>query len=64
MGALMVVLVFPTPQFGNELPRRAEDRAAVELLPIGAVAALDFPIDLGATRRDASLQAPARRLPL
>ena len=56
MGALMIVLVFPTPQFGNELPRRAEDRAAVELLPIGAVAALDFPIDLGATRRDAPMR--------
>ncbi len=26
MWALMVVLVFPTPQFGGELPGRAEDR--------------------------------------
>src|SRR6202047_2105862 len=56
MGALMVVLVFPTPQFGGELPGRAEDRSPVKLLSIGAVAALDFAVDLGAARRDAPMR--------
>src|ERR1700730_8447377 len=56
MGALMVVLVFPTPQFGGELPGRAEDRSPVKLLSIRAVAALDFAVDLGAARRDAPMR--------
>jgi len=56
MGALMVVLVFPTPQFGGELPGRAEDRSPVKLLSIRAVATLDFAVDLGAARRDASMR--------
>ena len=56
MWTLMVVLVFPTPQFGGELPGRAEDRWPVKLLSIRAVAALDFAVDLGATRRDAPMR--------
>ena len=56
MWALMVVLVFPTPQFGGELPGRAEDRSSVKLLSIRAVAALDFAVDLGAARRDAPMR--------
>ncbi len=56
MGALVVAFVFPAPQFGDKLPGRPEDRGAVELLAIRAMAALDFPVDLGATRRDAPVR--------
>jgi len=57
MGALMVVLVFPPPQFGGELPGACgRSFAGKTLLSIRAVAALDFAVDLGAARRDAPMR--------
>ena len=42
MGTPMIVLVLPAPQFSGELTGRAERRPSIELLPVRAVAALDF----------------------
>jgi hypothetical protein len=56
MWAPMVVLVFPTPQFGGELHARAEDRSSTRLLSVRAVAALDFAVDFAAARRDTPMR--------
>ena len=50
MGAAMVVLVFPAAQLRGELAGCPERRAAIEFLAVGAVAAFDLAIDLGAAR--------------
>ena len=52
MGAAMVVLVFPAAQLRGELAGCPERRAAIEFLAVGAVAAFDLAIDLGAARGD------------
>ena len=48
----MVVLVFPAAQLRGELAGCPERRAALEFLAVGAVAAFDLAIDLGAARGD------------
>ncbi len=58
MGASMVVLVFPAAQFRGELAGRTERRPSIELLPVRAVAALNFAVDLGAARRDMPMGDP------
>jgi len=55
MGSPMIVLVLPAPQLGGELRDGAEGRTAIELLAIGAMAALDFSVALRAPRRNVAM---------
>jgi len=55
MGSPMIVLVLPAPQLGGELRDGAEGRTAIELLAIGAMAALDFSVVLRASRRNVAM---------
>jgi hypothetical protein len=45
--ALVVVLVLPLAELLGELSRAAKDRAAVELILVGSVTALDLPVAFG-----------------
>jgi hypothetical protein len=54
----VVVLVFPAPQFGGELGNRTERCPAIELVLIGSMAALNFPIALRAPGRDVAMSNP------
>src|SRR5215472_11077644 len=51
MGTLLVVLVLPTFEFPSQVRRVSDARAAVELVFIGAVAALDLAVALWTARR-------------
>ena len=48
----MVVLVFPRAQLADEFPSGCEGPPPVELILVGAMTALDFPIGLRAAGRD------------
>jgi hypothetical protein len=48
----MVVLVLPRAQLADELPSGCEGHPPVELILVGAMTALDFPIGLRAAGRD------------
>jgi hypothetical protein len=48
----MVVLVLPRAQLADELGPGREGHSPVELILVGAMAALDLPIRLGAAGRD------------
>ncbi len=60
MWSPMIVLVLPAPQLGGELGDGAEGRTAIELLAIGAIAALDFSVALPAPRRNVAMGSRRR----
>jgi hypothetical protein len=48
----MIVIMLPLAELVGELRRGPEDHTPVEFVLIGSMAALDLPIDLGATPRN------------
>jgi len=48
----MVVLVLPRAQLADELMAGLEGHPSIELLLVGAMTALDFPVGFRAARRD------------
>ena len=48
----MVILVLPRAQLANELRSGLEGHPAVELILVGTMTALDFPVGLRAAGRD------------